>query len=182
MSGTPVRSEIGRLLLLSLLAGLIAGCGGERRDASEPGEPSSAELREQLAQATSSSASEFPAVKGRTMQEVANGLDGTGPEVGLATTVFVPGRNRLAFGLIDSKTGFVYGKTAVYVGHANGRAYGPYPAPADLLITDGRYRSRTAASPRADWVGPSAGSLRSGDQHGGDQRGPRGGRRMSQAR
>ena len=142
----PELGAIRTLLALALALATLAGCGGEQRDASEPGEPSSAQLRQELDNATSSSSTEFPAVRGRTLQEVANALDATGPEVGLATSVFLPGRNRLAFGMIDPKSGFVYGKTAVYVGKANGRAYGPYAAPADLLMTDGRFRSQTAAS------------------------------------
>jgi hypothetical protein len=61
--------------------------------------------------------------------------------------VFTPGQNRLGFGVIDPKTGFVYGKTAVYVADRPDKsARGPYPAPADLLITSPAFRSRTAAS------------------------------------
>jgi len=84
---------------------------------------------------------------GRTLQQVADSLYGTGPQVGLAGSVFTPGENRLAFGVIDPKTGFVYGKTAVYVADSpTAKARGPFPAPADLLVTDPPFRSRTAAS------------------------------------
>ena len=127
----------------------VAGCGGgEQRDAAKPGTPASAELRRALDEATRSDASDFPAVAGRSLQQVADGIGATGPQVGLATSVFTAGAtNRLAFGVIDPKTGFVYGKTAVYVAPSPGaQAQGPFPAPADLLLTDGRYRSRTAAS------------------------------------
>ena len=49
--------------------------------------------------------------------------------------------------MIDSKSGFVYGKTAVYVAPKPGaKAQGPYPAPADVLMTEGRYRSKQAAT------------------------------------
>jgi hypothetical protein len=131
-----------------LLAGAIAGCGGGKsQDQSKGSLPSSGEVRKQLEQATASTAADFPAVQGRTLQQVADALDGTGPQVGLATSVFTPGRNRLGFGVIDPKTGFVYGKTAVYVADGPGKpARGPYPAPADLLITSPAFRSRTAAS------------------------------------
>jgi hypothetical protein len=41
----------------------------------------------------------------------------------------------------------VYGKSAVYVARGTGgRALGPYPAPADKLVTDRRYRSRQGAA------------------------------------
>jgi hypothetical protein len=138
-----------RVLLVAPVAAIAVGCGGEsRRDASEAAKPDSAELRRQLDEATRSVASEFPAVGGRTLQQVADGVGATGPQVGLATSVFTAGEaNRLAFGVIDPKSGFVYGKTAVYFARTpQAKAQGPFPAPADLLLTDGRYRSRTAAS------------------------------------
>ncbi len=109
--------------------------------------PTEAELRRQLQGATRSTAADFPPVQGRTLQQVADQIGATGPEVGLATSVFTPGENRLGFGVIDPKTGFVYGKTAVYVAPNPGaKASGPYPAPADLLVTEPAYRSKTAAS------------------------------------
>ena len=133
--------------LLGLVV-LLAGCGDDGDDsAREPRAASSAELRAQLKGATESTAAEFPATEGRTLQEVANAIGAAGPQVGLATSVFTPGENRLAFGVIDRKTGFVYGKTAVYVASGpNAKARGPFPAPADLLVTDPPYRSQTAAS------------------------------------
>lgn len=131
----------------ALTAVLLAGCGGDS-DNDAPRAPlaeSSAQLRAQLKGATESRAGEFPAVNRRTLQAVADGVS-AGPQVGLAGSVFTPGENRLAFGVIDEKTGFVYGKTAVYVADSpNGRAQGPFPAPADLLVTDPAYRSQTAA-------------------------------------
>jgi hypothetical protein len=128
---------------------LLAGCGGGG-DAKKPRAPqaaSSAKLRAQLKGATQSRAGDFPASGGRTLQQVADALDLTGPQVGLAGTVFTVGDNRLAFGVIDPKSGFVYGKTAVYVADGpDAKARGPYPAPADLLVTDPAFRSRTAAA------------------------------------
>lgn len=136
-----------RFLLLAMLTLLLPACGGESRDASKPGQPSSKALREQVAAATKSTAADFPAVDGRTLQEVADGIGATGPQAALATSVFTPGRNRLAFGVLDDNNEVLYGKTAVYLARTpNEPAAGPYPAPADLLITEGRYRSRTAAS------------------------------------
>ena len=70
-----------------------------------------------------------------------------GPEVGLAGQTFTVGPNRLAFGVIDAQGKFVYGKSAVYIAPSpDARARGPYPAPADVLVTDPPYRSRQAAS------------------------------------
>ena len=126
---------------------LIAGCGGDSNP--EPRAPqaaSSAELRAELKGATDAKVSDFPAPAGRTLQQVAEGLDVTGPQVGLAGSVYTVGENRLAFGMLDPKSGFVYGKTAVYVASSpDAAARGPFPAPADLLITDPAFRSQTAA-------------------------------------
>jgi hypothetical protein len=126
---------------------LLAGCGGG--DSDEPRAPqaaSSAKLRAELKGATESRASDFPATRGRSLQQVADGLDLSGPQVGMATSVFSVGDNRLAFGVIDPKSGFVYGKTAVYVAASPGaKARGPFPAPADLLVTDTAFRSQSAA-------------------------------------
>ena len=125
----------------------IAGCGGgEPKEPRAPQAASSAELRAELKGATESRVGDFPAVGGRTLQQVADGLDLTGPQVGLAGSVYTVGENRLAFGVLDPKSGFVYGKTAVYVADSPGAAArGPFPAPADLLITDPAFRSQTAA-------------------------------------
>lgn len=133
----------------ALTALLIAGCGGGVDDDSPraPLAGSSASLRAQLRGATQSQVGDFPAAAGRSLQVVANSIGATGTQVGLAGTIFTPGENRLAFGVIDPKSGFVYGKTAVYAAdRPNAKARGPYPAPADLLVTDPAYRSQTAAS------------------------------------
>jgi len=127
---------------------LIMGCGGsDPRTLRAPQVASSQQLRDELKGATESRAGDFPATRGRTLQQVADVLDLTGPQVGLAGTVYTVGDNRLAFGVLDQKTGFVYGKTAVYVADSPAaKARGPYPAPADLLVTDPAFRSKTAAT------------------------------------
>ena len=139
------------LCALAAMAALtLAACGGgteRNKDRTKGSLPSSGEMRRELERATASTAANFPSVKGRTLQQVADSLDGAGTQVGLATSDFVPGRNRLAFGVLGDTNEFVYGKTAVYVADdADERARGPFPAPADLLITDPRFRSQTAAT------------------------------------
>ena len=134
--------------LLLLLSAVAVGCGGGGGDAETASDgPSAQKLRDELGRATNPDLAHFPAVEGRTLQEVADGLDGAGPQAALATSVFRPGENRLAFGVIDEQTGFVYAPTAVYVARGpNDHAEGPYPAPADLLVTEPPYQSRQAAS------------------------------------
>jgi hypothetical protein len=123
----------------------LAGCGGDSGPKAPEGVSQSA-FERQLRDAQSPDAAQFPKASGQTLQELASSAQ-PGAQVGLATSVFVPGTNRLAFGLIDSENRFVYGKTAVFVARSPAaRARGPYLAPADSLITEGRYRSRQAAS------------------------------------
>ena len=127
---------------------LLAGCAAnaDRDRARAPLAESSAALRAQLHGATRSHVTDFPATRGRSLRAVADAAT-PGTEVALAGTVFTTGENRLAFGVVHPDSGFVYGKTAVYVADTpDAKARGPFPAPADLLITDPAYRSRTAAS------------------------------------
>jgi hypothetical protein len=138
------------VVLAAGLALLLAasGCGGEQRDAAAPGTPSSASEARAVAAATQPRAADFPAADGRTLQEIAGEADAAGPEVGLATSTFTPGVNRIAFGLITQQSEFLYGPTAVYLARdpERGAARGPYLAPADLLITQPAFRSQTAAA------------------------------------
>lgn len=130
-----------------LLVSMLAGCGGGgSKDAGGPAGPSAAKLRADVRASTSSTAADFPATRGRSLQALGDTIS-AGPKVGLATEVLVPGRNRLAFGIIDDRNHFIYGKSAVYVAPAPGApAEGPYRAPADVLVTDPPFRSQTAAS------------------------------------
>jgi hypothetical protein len=141
---------MGRLPLALLAAAvLLAGCGGTDNTDKDPASqvPASGGLREKVRAAQSATAADFPATGGKTLQEVANSVGSAGPELGMATSVFTPGDNRVAFGMIDPQSGFVYGKTALYVAPKPGaKAEGPYPAPADVLMTEGRYRSKQAAT------------------------------------
>ena len=136
-------------LLATTLALATAGCGGSG-SAQDPVDrvPEKGGTRQAVRAATQSTAADFPATQGRTLQEIADSLDGTGPDAVLASSVFTVGRNRLAFGAIDGSTNkFVYGKTAVYVAQGpGGEAKGPFPAPADLLLTKPAFRSRQAAA------------------------------------
>lgn len=135
------------LVLIAALV-MLAGCGSTKRSSDPVAQvPERAGLREQVRAASQVTRADFPAAKGRSLQEVADSIGGSGPELGLASSVFTVGTNRLAFGIIDDRSGFVYGKTAVYVAPRPGdRAQGPYPAPADVLVTEGRYRSKQAAT------------------------------------
>ena len=135
------------------LALALAGCGGDDGGGSGSGSDENpvaqvpSGLQEQVGAAQDPKASEFPATEGRTLQEVADAIGG-GPEMGLAGSVFRAGEdNRIAFGVIDDTAGFVYGKTALYYAKSpTSPAKGPFPAPADVLVTDPPYRSEQAAT------------------------------------
>ncbi|MGH2968356.1 MAG: hypothetical protein ACRDK0_04730 [Solirubrobacteraceae bacterium] len=136
--------------MMALIASglLAAGCGGDGDDGGDAlkNVPDGGGLRERVRAAEAPARADFPSVEGRSLQAVADSMTG-GPEAGLATQQFTVGRNRLAFGVIDASGKFVYGKTAVYVASSpDARAKGPYPAPADLLVTDPPFRSRQAAA------------------------------------
>jgi hypothetical protein len=141
---------MGRLLPVLLAAALLlAGCGGGDDSAKDPASnvPESGGLQQKVRDAQAVTAADFPAAGGRTLQQVADESGSAGPELGMATSVFTPGKNRVAFGVIDDQAGFLYGKTAIYVAPSPGaKARGPFPAPADVLVTEGRYRSKQAAT------------------------------------
>ncbi len=137
-------------MLASLVAGaLLAGCGGDDGSSADPVSrvPEEGGLQENVRAASSPKAADFPAADGKTLNQLAEEVKGGGStEVGLATSVFTVGEDRLAFGVIDDQGQFVYGKTAVYVAPTpEDPAEGPFLAPADVLVTEGRYRSRQAA-------------------------------------
>jgi hypothetical protein len=137
-----------RRLAAPLLAlALLAGCGGGGEPDPLERVPAEGGVRENVRAAQTPAPGEFPQPGGKTLQELADSIGG-GPELTRATSVFTSGaENRLAFGVVDDRGEFVYGPTAVYLARSpSAPAQGPYVAPADLLVTEGRYRSRQAAS------------------------------------
>ena len=139
-----------RLLACAVLAvTLLAGCGGED-GADDPASrvPAEGGLQDRVRAAQAVEEADFPSAEGKTLNALAEEIRGGGTtEVGLATSVFTVGRNRLAFGMIDDQGQFVYGPTAVYVARSpEDPALGPFVAPADVLVTEGRYRSKQAAT------------------------------------
>ena len=120
----------------------LGACGGESPATS--GAPKS-ELEQQIDRARRVSAADFPAPRRRSLQAIADGAE-AGPQLGLATSVFVPGRNRLAFGVLGADNEPVYGRSAVYVARTPAdEARGPFPAPADPVEAEPRFRSQTQA-------------------------------------
>jgi hypothetical protein len=136
------------LAALAALALASAGCGGGSRSEDPVDQvPQAGGLQANVRSAQAARASDFPAARGRTLQQVADGIGGGRLEAALASSVFTVGENRVAFGVIDDQGQFVYGKTAVYIAPSPGqRARGPYVAPADVLLSEPPYRSKQAAT------------------------------------
>jgi hypothetical protein len=143
-----VRTRFTAFAAALTVAATLAACGGSD-DSKEPASQQGAakEARAQLNGADRPTAGDFPAVQGRSLQEVANQFAPSQGQAGLASSVFTPGKNRLAFGVIDAQQSFVYGPSALYVAPTpEDPAIGPIPAPADVLVTDPPYRSKQAAT------------------------------------
>lgn len=146
----PMRHRLCLLLVLAVLP--LAGCGEGESASSEPPAPRGpvdAKLRADLAQATRVEPGSFPEVAGRTLQEVSNQINASGPTLAFATSVLTTGEHeRLAFGLLDQGQRFLYAPTVIYLAPSGGKAkaLGPFAAPADLLVTDTPFRSETAAT------------------------------------
>jgi hypothetical protein len=122
-----------------------AGCGGDDDgDERSGGGDRGAAFERNLELAQHPAAADFPPGRGRSLQQIANGV--LAVEAGLASSEFTPGRNRLAFGVIGKDNKLVYGPSAVYVAPTpNDFAEGPFLAPADTLVVDPPFRSKQAA-------------------------------------
>ena len=123
----------------------LAACGGD--DAQNPTSVAdeTIEVEQQPEAAADPSASDFPEAEGRTLEELAK-LARPGPQFAPATSHYVRGENRLAFGLIGNGGEFLYGPAAVYVGPSpDAKARGPFLAPTDSLVTEPAFRSKQAA-------------------------------------
>jgi hypothetical protein len=136
------------VVMLALAAAVLAGCGssgGSGGGASSPNATPPPPPPD-VARAAHPTRADFPAARGRTLRELADTLYGGGPQVAMATTDYVPGRNRVAFGLIEHDGTLIYGNTAVYVARSeHAKAIGPFVAPADSLQVRPAFRSETAA-------------------------------------
>ena len=72
-------------------------------------------MRDNVKSAANPTEADFPAAKGKTLQELADKM-AAGPELALASSVFTtPGDSRMAFGMISPDGTPVYGPTAIYV-------------------------------------------------------------------
>lgn len=144
------------LALLALaVAVLPAGCGGgdaeeaevvsAPRTAPAAANPARDRFEAQVRTASAAESADFPAARGRTLQQIADLVD-PGPQVGLATSVYTPGRNRFAFGVIGADSRLIFAPSAIYVAPDAGRpARGPFVAELDPLLVEPEFSSAQSA-------------------------------------
>ena len=135
------------LLPAALLAAVLtAGCGGSEEPA-DPVANVASGARDEVRAAQQVDPASFPQPGTRSLEDLAADFDTQGPQAVAASSVFRPGDNKLAFGLLENGREFVYGSTVVYLQREGGdRVEGPFAAPADVLVTKARYRSKQAAT------------------------------------
>jgi hypothetical protein len=143
-------------LIAAVLSVLVVACGGSDEEAPKDpvgNVPSENGVREAVQSAATPTEADFPASSGKTLQQLADEMT-AGPDLALASSVFTTGGDsRMAFGMINQDGTPVYGPTAVYVAPTPGDpAEGPFLAPADVLLTEPRYRSKQAATTEDPFV------------------------------
>src|SRR4051794_39826476 len=126
------------LMLAAALCVVASSCGGSGSDsdsgmgAEPPKVPS---------------VTQFPKVKGRTMNQLAAEVKG-GPVLAPSVSLLTPGKNRFGFGLFDrSRKQITDAPGAIYIARTpNSPASGPYVARWEWLAVKGRYLSKTVAT------------------------------------
>jgi hypothetical protein len=141
-----------RLVTVLFACLILSACGGGSEGNASSADPieqvpdSTPGLREAVKEARTPDAASFPPAEGKTLQQIAD-LVRSGPQAALATSVLTTGENRFTFGVIGQDGKPVYGPTAVYIAtRPDQPAEGPFVAPADILLTQDRYKSKQAAT------------------------------------
>ena len=101
------------LLLLCVSALLASGCGDDESEPSGSNAGGDSAFERRIDAAQDVSASDFPAPGRQTLRELGNTVGAV--QMGLATSEFTQGENRIAFGMIGNDNRFIYGKSAVYI-------------------------------------------------------------------
>lgn len=146
-----VRASVAAACLIAL-----AGCGasGSGESSTDPIDNVSSKARADVRAAQGVDPSKFPTPQpGQSIDEFSSQFEVDGPQALAGTSVYRTPGGRIAFGLLDEKQRFNYGATVVYVApYKGGEVKGPFAAPADVLITDAKYRSAQAATEDASFA------------------------------
>ena len=105
-------------LLSLLLALFVAACGGGNKEQATPRDPvqnvpDENGIRGSVKEASTPDEADFPSSKGKTLQELADGM-AAGPQLAMASSVFTsPSPSRMAFGMIAADGTPVFGPRAI---------------------------------------------------------------------
>ena len=154
------RRAIVSFAVLGAVVAAGAGCGGgdnkaastrkQRSSRATSTIPADASLEQRIAIAERPRRGDFPAVRGRTLGDLAASVSASG-QLGLASSTLVPRTERVAFGVLGPDKHFLYGPTALYVTSRSGApAQGPFLAPADSTVARAPFLSKTSAADTAD--------------------------------
>ena len=139
---------------------IVVGCGSSSSDTSSTSAASKSQTQTQtqasavlppavneLGPAQRPAASQFPAAKGRTLQQLAAQVKSSA-QLGAATGSFTPGTRRFAFALNAKSGAFIYAPTALYIARTpSSPAKGPFLAPADPMTVPAADRSKQNTGP-----------------------------------
>lgn len=125
-----------KLMVVATLCVAVSSCGGGSQSSSS----------DQMAPKVPS-ITQFPKVRGRTMNELIAGVP-AGPVLAPTASLLLPGWDRFGFGLFDrSRKQITDAPGAIYVARgADARAHGPYVARWESLAVKGHYLSKTVAT------------------------------------
>jgi hypothetical protein len=127
------------LTATALATALLAGCGGDSDDESNASRDRPAP-----------NPAEFPAVNGKTLQQVLSAASGEGPVVSPAALVLRRGENRVAFGVFSvGHDQITDAQVAIYAAPGaglEGPAIGPFTARIEDLSTEPAFRAETTSS------------------------------------
>ena len=144
MFTSPRFSAIPVACVFVLSAAVAVGCGGSKPLTD------SGPVPEAVTQAESVDLKDFPSAQGQTLTGLSK-MTSAQANFGQANATFVPGTNRVAFALIGSNGKPLYAPTAVYVAASEtGPVAGPFAAPADPMVPQAAYLSKTAAADAGD--------------------------------
>ncbi len=159
MNPTTIRHRPIAALALTLAAITAAGCGSSSKSKRTSANPTTSAATtgvsttgpppalNELPRAEHPLRTEFPATKGRSLQQLARTVSGS-VQLGAATGTFTSGTRRFAFALSANSGAFVYAPTAIYIARTPAsRAQGPFLAPADPMTVAPQYRSKQNSGP-----------------------------------
>jgi len=134
-ASTGTRSGALPLAGVLLATALVAGCGDDDDGITTASKPAP-------------SASDFPATKGQTLDELLGSARPASDVAALSGATYDLGENRLGFGVFTvEREQITDANVALYAARgATGKAIGPFPARIESLATDPQFEAKTTSS------------------------------------